>query len=206
MGRGFHISTELAFLLSGVFIMLVAWALNFLGTLSSDPSSGHGVSDEYLWLFMMFQGLGFSAIGVAGANYREFVANPRLGKRYLVGFLLIADGGLHLLALNQHLAAPGQAAFFAIVSPIQIVGGVAFFDLPRRLDPVWLLFTGFLIAAFVLTRTVPVWPVGVVEEVDALGLLSKAVEVATIAGLLSMLRHKDRETSDPRPASSANGP
>src|SRR5438093_6289282 len=32
MGRGVHISTEFAFLLSGVFIMLVAWALNLLGT------------------------------------------------------------------------------------------------------------------------------------------------------------------------------
>src|SRR5207247_1407712 len=84
--------------------------------------SGHGVSDVYLWLFLMFQGLGFSTVGVIGANYREFMTNPALGKRYAVGFLLIADGGLHLLALNQHLGAAPQAAFFAIVSPIQIVG------------------------------------------------------------------------------------
>ncbi len=206
MGRGFHISTEFAFLLSGVFIMLVAWALNLLGTIAGDQGSGHGVSDVYLWLFLMFQGLGFSTVGVIGANYREFIANPAHGKRYVVSFLLIADGGLHLLALNQHLAFAPQAAFFAIVSPIQIVGGIAFIDLPRRLDPIWLLFTGFLIGAFVLTRTVAIWPIGVVEDVDPLGVISKAVEVAASAMLISLIRARDATKPNLGSASPANGP
>jgi hypothetical protein len=200
------ISTEFAFLLSGVFIMLVAWALNLLGTIAGDQSSGHGVSDVYLWLFLMFQGLGFSTVGVIGANYREFMANPTLGKRYVVSFLLIADGGLHLLALNQHLAFAPQAAFFAIVSPIQIVGGIAFIDLPRRLDPIWLLFSGFLIGAFVLTRTAAIWPIGVVEDVDPLGVISKAVEVAASAMLISLIRARDATKPNLGSASPANGP
>ena len=206
MGRGVHVSTEFAFLLSGAFIMLVAWALNLLGTIAGDQSSGHGVSDVYLWLFLMFQGLGFSTVGVIGANYREFMANPAVGKRYVVGFLLLADGGLHLLALNQHLAAAPQAAFFAIVSPIQIIGGIVFVDLPRRLDPFWLLFTGFLIAAFVVTRTVAFWPIGVVEDVDPLGVISKAVEVATGAVLISLIRANHAKKPHARAASAANGP
>ena len=206
MGRGVHVSTEFAFLLSGAFIMLVAWALNLLGTIAGDQSSGHGVSDVYLWLFLMFQGLGFSTVGVIGANYREFMSNPVLGKRYVVGFLLLADGGLHLLALNQHLAAAPQAAFFAIVAPIQIIGGIVFIDLPRRLDPFWLLFTGFLIAAFVVTRTVAVWPIGVVEDVDPLGIISKAVEVATGAVLFSLVRANHAKKHQTRAASAANGP
>jgi len=206
MGRGLHISTEFAFLLSGVFIMLVAWALNLLGTLAGDQSSGHGVSDVYLWLFLMFQGLGFSTVGVIGANYREFMSNPVLGKRYAVGFLLIADGGLHLLALNQHLGSAPQAAFFAIISPIQIVGGIAFIDLPRRLDPFWLLFTGFLITAFVVTRTVAVWPIDIVEDVDPLGVMSKVVEVATAVVLISLVRANNAKKPESRSASPANGP
>ena len=206
MGRSVHVSTEFAFLLSGVFIMLVAWALNLLGTIAGDQSSGHGVSDVYLWLFLMFQGLGFSTVGVIGANYREFMANPAVGKRYVVGFLLLADGGLHLLALNQHLAAAPQAAFFAIVSPIQIIGGIVFVDLPRRLDPFWLLFTGFLIAAFVVTRTVAFWPIGVVEDVDPLGIISKAVEVATGAVLISLIRANHAKKHQTRAASAVNGP
>ena len=206
MGRGLHISTEFAFLLSGVFIMLVAWALNLLGTLAGDQGSGHGVSDVYLWLFLMFQGLGFSTVGVIGANYREFMSNPVVGKRYAVGFLLIADGGLHLLALNQHLESAPQAAFFAIISPIQIVGGIAFIDLPRRLDPFWLLFTGFLITAFVVTRTVAVWPIGIVEDLDPLGVISKVVEVATAMVLISLVRANNAKKPETRSASPANGP
>jgi len=206
MGRGLHISTEFAFLLSGVFIMLVAWALNLLGTLAGDQGSGHGVSDVYLWLFLMFQGLGFSTVGVIGANYREFMSNPVVGKRYAVGFLLIADGGLHLLALNQHLESAPQAAFFAIISPIQIVGGIAFIDLPRRLDPLWLLFTGFLITAFVVTRTVAVWPIGIVEDVDPLGVISKVLEVATAVVLISLVRANNAKKPATRSASPANGP
>jgi len=206
MGRGLHISTEFAFLLSGVFIMTVAWALNLLGTLAGDQGSGHGVSDVYLWLFLMFQGLGFSTVGVIGANYREFMSNPVVGKRYAVGFLLIADGGLHLLALNQHLESAPQAAFFAIISPIQIVGGIAFIDLPRRLDPLWLLFTGFLITAFVVTRTVAIWPIGIVEDVDPLGVISKVLEVATAAVLISLVRANNAKKPETRSASPANGP
>ena len=206
MGRGLHISTEFAFLLSGVFIMLVAWALNLLGTLAGDQGSGHGVSDVYLWLFLMFQGLGFSTVGVIGANYREFMSNPVVGKRYAVGFLLIADGGLHLLALNQHLESAPQAAFFAIISPIQIVGGIAFIDLPRRLDPLWLLFTGFLITAFVVTRTVAIWPIGIVEDVDPLGVISKMLEVATAVVLISLVRANNAKKPETRSASPANGP
>src|SRR2546428_12370606 len=154
----------------------------------------------------MFQGLGFSTVGVIGANYREFMSNPVLEKRYVVGFLLLADGGLHLLALNQHLAAAPQAAFFAIVSPIQIVGGIVFIDLPRRLDPFWLLFTGFLIAAFVVTRTVAIWPIGVVEDVDPLGVISKAVEVATGVVLVSLVRATNAKKPHARAASAANRP
>ena len=206
MGRGLHISTEFAFLLSGVFIMIVAWALNLLGTLAGDQGSGHGVSDVYLWLFLMFQGLGFSTVGVIGANYREFMSNPVVGKRYAVGFLLIADGGLHLLALNQHLESAPQAAFFAIISPIQIVGGIAFIDLPRRLDPLWLLFTGFLITAFVVTRTVAIWPIGIVEDVDPLGVISKVLEVATAVVLISLVRANNAKKPATRSASPANGP
>src|SRR2546421_8186572 len=68
MARGIRISTEFAFLLSGVFIMIVAWALNLIGVVSGDPSSGHGAGDIYLWLFLMLQGLAFSTGGVVAAH------------------------------------------------------------------------------------------------------------------------------------------
>src|SRR5207253_9662504 len=98
-----HVSTEFASLLSGVFSMIVAWALNLIGVVSGDQSSGHGAGDVYLWLFLMFQGLPFSTVGVVGAHYREFAENPNPGKPYVIGFPLIADGGVQLSALNQPL-------------------------------------------------------------------------------------------------------
>ena len=161
--------------------------------------------DVYLWVFFIFQGLAFATVGVIGANYREFLANPTFAKRYVVGFLFIADGGLHLLALNQHLDIPFAAAFFAVVAPIQILVGMVFPSLPRRLDPLWFLFNAFLIGAFILTRTVAVWPIGVVEDADPLGLISKAIEVGTIATLVSLIRAKNT-TPIARSASTANGP
>ena len=204
MFRRVHVSTEFAFLVSGVLIMIVAWALNLIGVVSGDQSSGHGAGDIYLWLFLMFQGLAFSTVGVIGANYREFAANPNLGKPYLVGFLLIADGGLHLLALNQHLGNLPAALFFEVVAPLQILGGVAFPYVQRRWDAAWLLFTGFLIGAFVVTRTVAIWPIAVVEEVDLLGILSKGVEVATCVLLISIMRANAADRDAPSPA--VNGP
>src|SRR5256712_13227901 len=204
MVRGIRISTEFACLLSGVFIMIVAWARNSVGLVCGGRSSGHGAGDIYLWLFLMLQGLAFSTVGVVGAHYREFAANPNLGKPYVVGFLLIADGGLHLLALNQHLGTLPAALFFEVVAPLQILGGIAFPYLQRRWDAVWLLFTLFLIGAFVVTRTVVIWPIGVVEEVDLLGILSKVVEVATCVLLISVMRTA-AERDVPVP-SAANGP
>ncbi len=200
-----HVSTEFAFLLSGVFIMIVAWALNLIGVVSGDQSSGHGAGDVFLWLFLMFQGLAFSTVGVVGAHYREFAANPNLGKPYVIGFLLIADGGLHLLALNQHLGTLPAALFFEVVAPLQILGGIAFPYLHCRWDAAWLLFTLFLIGAFVVTRTVALWPIGVIEEVDLLGILSKAVELAICVLLISAMRANAAERDVPA-LSAVNGP
>lgn len=192
MIRRLHLSVESAFLVAGVLIMVATWALNLVGVLSGEPGSGHGGGDLYLWLFLMAQGLGFATVGVVYANYRELLANPVLARRYLVGFLFIADGGIHLLALNQHLpSSVPAAAFFAIVAAIQIPAGMAFAHLPPKLDPLWLLFTGFLIAAFIVARAVPVGPLWSEGQVEPLGVLSKLVEFLAV-GILVSLRWAER--------------
>ena len=200
MAGRFQVSTEFAFLFSGVFIMVVAWALNLLGILSGDQPAGHGSGDIYLWLMLMLQGLAFSTVGVVYSNYQELIVNPDLARRYVAGFLLIADGGIHLFALNQHLNDAPAAAFFAVVSPIQILGGIVFPHLARRREIVWLLFTAFLIAAYIATRTVAIWPIGVVEEVDPLGVISKVVEVLTLWVLILLVRAARRKRPDRDPS------
>jgi len=48
--------------------------------------------------------------------------------------------------------------------------------------------TMFLILAYIATRTGAIWPIGVVEEVEPLGILSKLVEVLTVLPLLQLMR------------------
>src|SRR2546426_561692 len=42
--------------------------------------------------------------------------------------------------------------------------------------------------AYIVTRTVSVWPIGYVEDLDALGVISKVVEVLTVLFLLSLMQ------------------
>ena len=206
MVRRFHISTEFAFLFSGVLIIVMVWGANLLGLLAGETSSGHGADELYLWLILMFQGLAFSTVGAVYENYRELMANPILTKRYLVGYLLIADGALHLLALNQHLGEFFPTLFFAVVAPAQILLGMFYPRLHRGLDSAWLLFTAFLIASFAVTRTFAVWPIGVVDAVDPLGIISKLVELLTVWLLISLVRAARTETRNRLQGSPAKGP
>ena len=206
MVRRFHISTEFAFLFSGVLIVVMVWGANLLGRLAGETSSGHGGDELYLWLILMFQGLAFSTVGAVYENYRELMASPILTKRYIVGYLFIADGALHLLALNQHLGEFFPALFFAVVAPAQILVGMFYPRLHRGLDSAWFLFTAFLIASFAVTRTFAVWPIGVVDAVDPLGIISKLVELLTVWLLISLVRAARTETRNRQQRSPAQGP
>jgi len=106
----------------------------------------------------------------------------------LLSFLFLGDGSLHLYALNDHLNEPFPAAFFGVFAGLQVAAAFVIPYTRRELDPAWLGITGFLIAAYVVTRTVSVWPIGTIEEVDALGLISKIVEVLTVLFLVSLMR------------------
>lgn len=191
--RGFRITTETAFLISGLLIILVTWGANLLATVveaPTQPDAGHPVSRNlYLWLMLMFNGLAFATVGVVYENYERLMRDRVFATRYLIGFLFIADGALHLLAFNEHLLESFVvAAFFGVLAPVQIAAGIAVPSVGRKLDPAWLLLTAFLLAAYAVTRTVAVWPIGIVEAVDPLGVLSKLVELLTIALLISLGR------------------
>lgn len=192
MVRGFRITTELAFILGGVLIIVMTWGANLLATLEAPAGSEvvHAASENlYLWLMLMFNGVAFATVGVVYENYERLLRDRVFTTRYIIGFLFIADGALHLLAFNDHLLESfATAAFFGIFAPLQIAAGIAMPSLSRRLDRGWLALTAFFVAAYAVTRTVAVWPVGAVEEIDPLGILSKLVELLTIAFLISLVR------------------
>jgi len=133
-------------------------------------------------------GVAFATIGVAYDNFPQILSDGEMAKRYLVAFLFLADGSLHLYALNDHLRDPFPAAFFGVFSGLQLAAAFLIPYAHRDLDWAWLGMTAFLIAAYVVTRTVSVWPIGYVEDLDALGVISKVVEVLTVFMLLSLMQ------------------
>jgi len=182
--------TELAFLVCGVLIIFVGWVADFLGLfeLASQPA-GHGSSTTFpLRLFMTMFGVAFSTIGVGFENFPQILLGGDRAKRFIVALLFLADGSLHLYAFNDHLRDPFSATFFAVFSAVQIVAAFVIPYTKYRLDSVWLALTAFLILAYVVTRTVAIWPIGFVEEVEPLGIVSKLVELLTVLVLVSLVQ------------------
>jgi len=91
-----------------------------------------------------------------------------------------------------------------VSSVLQIAAAFVIPYTHRRLDPAWLAITGFLILAYVVTRTVAVWPIGYVEEVEPLGVLSKLVEVLTVLMLWSLVQ--DERVSRRKPVDVRTAP
>jgi len=182
--------TELTFLVCGVLIIFVGWIADFLGVfeLGSVPD-GHGSSDTFsLRLFMTMFGVAFATIGFGYENFPQILSEGEQAKRYIIALLFLADGSLHLYAFTDHLNDAFAATFFAVFSVGLIAAAFVIPYARGRLDPAWLGITAFLILAYVATRTVAVWPIRVVEEVDPLGIVSKLAEVLTVLLLVSLVQ------------------
>jgi len=198
--------TELAFLICGVLIILVGWVADFLGLfeLASEPA-GHGSSTTFpLRLFMTMFGVAFSTIGVGFENFPQILLGGDRAKRFIVALLFLGDGSLHLYAFNDHLGDLFSATFFAVFSAVQIAAAFVIPYTKYRLDSIWLALTAFLILAYVVTRTVAIWPIGFVEDVDALGIVSKLVELVTVLVLVSLVQSEraSRRQAGPVPVAS----
>src|SRR3989454_7562829 len=182
--------TELAFLVCGVLIVLVGWVADFLGLfeVASQPT-GHGSSTTFpLRLFMTMFGVAFSTIGVGFENFPEILLGGDRAKRFIVALLFLADGSLHLYAFNDHLGDLFSATFFAFFSAVQLAAAFVIPYTKYRLESLWLAITVFLILAYIVTRTMAIWPIGFVEDVDALGIVSKLVELVTVLVLVSLVQ------------------
>src|SRR5439155_25322210 len=146
--------TELAFFVCGFLVIVVGWLADLLGIFElSTVTGGHGTGTLQLRIFLTMFGVAFATIGVAYDNFPEIFSDAEMAKRYLVSFLFLADGSLHLYALNDHLREPFPAAFFGVFAGLQIAAAFAIPYTGRELDSAWLGITGFLIAAYVVTRT-----------------------------------------------------
>src|SRR3989475_3684598 len=198
--------TELAFLICGVLIILVGWVADFLGLfeLASEPT-GHGSSTTFpLRLFMTMFGVAFSTIGVGFENFPQILLGGDRAKRFIVALLFLADGSLHLYAFNDHLGDRFSAAFFAFFSAVQLAAAFVIPYTKYRLESLWLAITVFLILAYIATRTMAIWPIGIVEEVEPLGIVSKLVELVTVLVLVSLLQSDRASRRQPIPVAASS--
>src|SRR3989442_1617390 len=189
MGRGKPRITELSFFLCGFLVIIVGWLADLLGVFELNTvTGGHSTGTLQLRIFLTMFGVAFATIGVAYDNFPDILSDGEMAKRYLVSFLFLADGSLHLYALNDHLGEAFPAAFFGVSSGLQLAAAFLIPYTRSDLNLAWLGITAFLIAAYIVTRTVSVWPIGTVEELDALGVISKVVEALTVLMLLSLIQ------------------
>ena len=196
--------TELAFLVCGLQIIFVGWTADFLVVFEfASAPGGHGSGTTFpLRLFMTMFGVSFATIGVGFENFPQILQEGDRAKRYIVAFLFLADGSLHLYAFNDHLGDRFSAAFFAFFSAVQLAAAFVIPYTKYRLEALWLAITVFLILAYIATRTMAIWPIGFVEEVEPLGIVSKLVELVTVLVLVSLLQSDRASRRQPMPVAS----
>src|SRR5947208_1805774 len=123
-------------------------------------------------------------------------------KLFVFALLFLADGSLHLYSFNDHLGVRFSAAFFAFFSAVQLAAAFVIPYTKYRLEALWLAITVFLILAYIATRTMAIWPIGFVEEVEPLGIVSKLVELVTVLVLVSLLQSDRASRRQPVPVAS----
>lgn len=185
---GSRINAEFAFVTGGLLVASMGWAADLFGVMSGGGGESHGAGELFFRVNITIFALGLAAIGVGYEQHARILREPPWGLRYVAGYLILADGLLHGYAFNDHLGEPFPAGFFAVVALVQVAVGLGLPYLRRTFDVAWLALTGFLIAAYAATRSVVVWPLGEVEELEGLGLLSKVIEVLAVLSLVQLIR------------------
>ncbi len=185
-----RLNTENIFLITGILIVLLGWISDYIGVVVlQEAPTGHGGGSIINRLFFTLFGLFFAAGGAVYENHWRFLNDPVYSKRYLIQALFIIDGALHLFAFNDHIQESViEAAFFAVIGPIQIACGVLITRLPPKYDPFLLGWPVLLILLALVSLVVPIWPLSGVENIYDLWVVSKLVEAMTVLSLLSLMK------------------
>jgi hypothetical protein len=190
-------TAEKVFLISGLLIILLGWVSDLIGALNSSAPTAHGSGDLLDRIWFTFFGLLFVAGGVVYEQHWRLLNDPVLTERYMISFLFVADGAFHLYALTDHLGELFPVVFFGVSAVVQIGLGVAIPRLDREWDPYLLAIPILFIAAYVLTRTMAVWPINTIEEVEIFGIVSKLTEGLTVLVLVAEMREAKKLEGTP---------
>lgn len=191
MARGIHWTAERVFLVCGLLFIILGWFADLLGILLGQVTGGHGAGDTITRMWFTMFGLFFAAGGAVYDNYEKFLNNPRYTTRYLLANLFLLDGALHLYALTDHLSeSMFEWVFFAVVAILQFSVGLLMRRQEERWDRYAFALTIFLILAWLLTRTMAIWPLTAIEPVSSLDVVSKVIEIFTLAVFVTLWREK----------------
>ncbi len=198
-------SAEGAFVMGGIFFFALAWVwdlVDHLGMLTaSDPTHAMG-GDPFLRVNVPVMGIALVAFAL-GLYIVEHHRDRTHFLAYLAGLLILTDGIVHLFAADDHLGIPLYVAGFIAVGLAQVGGGILFPFLPRSWDRWWALLTVLMIVVFLVSRYVALPPLWNVEEIEPLGIFSKAVEVLTLFPLYGLMAHARGAPAPPRNARAA---
>lgn len=182
-----------------VWFLRIAWGLALLALvldLSAAPAGGGGV-DTHLApvahppaaLFAAGAGVVAASVGVALHPF-AFASGRRLVALKVGLIALYADGVIHWLAVLEHIGSGSQMAFFLVSGAAQIGAVWPWGRFPPLVWIVGVPFTIALIGLYFVTRVVPA-PFEVhAEPFEALGAISKAVEMVMLASLGAALDHR----------------
>ena len=119
-------------------------------------------------------GLGLLFFGY-GLDHPEVLWDRQRGRRILATCLLFADGGIHILAIGEHVES-FAVAFFLVLVPLEFLGGFTIMSASRPVVWTWLLAAIALIGLYVASRLVVLPLVSQQYVFGPLGIISKAIE------------------------------
>src|SRR6266540_1873338 len=182
MDLGKVYSAEGAFCMGGLFFIAIAFVADIfqhLAFVGEEIGHSHGGGDIFVRVNIPVMGIALIAFGLGMYILHEhrdrvhFIA-------YVAGLLILADGVAHLFAISDHINVPLYVAGFSVVAALQVGGGILFPVLPRRYDRYWIVLTVAMIAVFVASLSFSLPPLWYVEEIEPVGIFSKAVEILSL--------------------------
>ncbi len=190
----------MGFMVLGFAILSVSAALEAEIVLSGDYGQAY-VSGDLTRLSMVPWALGFVFVGYA-LDHPAVLWDKKKGRQVLATYLLFADGGIHLLAIGEHIDL-SAVVFFIVLTPIELVGAWTMMNAKPGTLKAWLVGAVGLLALYIASRLTVIPFVSQQYRVEALGILAKSIEILLVAVLaqeLWALHRSERRTSTERTA------
>jgi hypothetical protein len=186
----------LELVLVGLVIALgaVAWDLSYV---LGQPAQHHAgqevavIAHNTVATIVVLVGVVLAAVGARIL----LLGKPAKREAYLLfaaSTLMLADGILHFFVVSEHLSVLPFAAFFVVAAFVQLALGFGLLMPQHSPSRPFLYYLGILVTVglfglFFVSRTITLPFATEPEEYNAVGILSKVLEVVTLGALGGLL-------------------